>query len=102
MTVQQRSMEQLPAACTPGSGAGRDRLQRWRALDASHLIARTRAREELVVRYRADARSRRELRKLVDIERVCCAFLTWIISDHTDTLTLHIRGTPAQLDTLSP
>lgn len=54
------------------------------------------------MRYRADARSRRELRKLVDIERVCCAFLTWIISDHTDTLTLHIRGTPAQLDTLSP
>lgn len=54
------------------------------------------------MRYRADARSRRDMRKLVDIERVCCAFLTWIISDHTDTLTLHIRGTPVQLDTLSP
>ncbi len=92
--------EQLPAACTLGSGPGRDQLARWQAMDASHLIDRSRAPAELVVRYRVDAHSRRELRELVDVERDCCAFLRWDVTDGTDTLRVSVRGTPSELDTL--
>jgi len=71
------------------------------ALDGGHLLHRSRQPGELVVRYRADEASRRELTQLIDVEQECCGFVTWTVLDTDDELTLVVRGSPAELDALS-
>ncbi len=65
------------------------------------LLHRSRQLDELVVRYRADEVSRRELTELIDVEQECCRFVTWTVLDTDDELALVVRGSPADLDALS-
>jgi len=101
MAQEMGPVEELPAACTLGPGRGEEQLRRWRALDGGHLLHRSRQPDELVVRYRADEASRRELTELIAVEQECCGFLTWTVIDTDDELTLVVRGPPAELDALS-
>lgn len=91
----------LPATGTRGPGRDAEQGRRWRALDAGHLLHRGRQPDELVVSYRADEVSRRELAKLIDVEQQWCGFLTWTVIDAANELTVVVRGSPAELDALS-
>ena len=101
MAQERGPVEERPAACTLGPGRGEEQIRRWRALDGGHLLHRSRQPDELIVRYRADAASRRELTELIDVEQECFGFLTWTVIDTADELALMVRGSPAELDALS-
>jgi len=101
MAQEMGPVEELPVACTLGPGRGEEQLRRWRALEGGHLIHRSRQPDELVVRYRADEASRRELTELIDVEQERCGFVTWTVIDTDDELALVVRGSPADLDALS-
>jgi len=100
MAQEKGPVEELPATCTLGPDRGEEQLRRWRALDGGHLLHRSRQPDELVVRYRADEVSRRELTELIDVEQECCGFVTWTVIDTDDELALVVRGSPAELDAL--
>ena len=101
MAQERGPVQELPAGCTLGPSRGEEQLRRWRALDGAHLLHRSRQPDELVVRYRADEVSRRELPALIDVEQECCRFVTWTVIDTDDELALVVRGSPADLDALS-
>jgi len=101
MAQEKGPVEELPATCTLGPDRGEEQLRRWRALDGGHLLHRSRQPDELVVRYRADEVSRRELTELIDVEQERCGFVTWTVIDTDDELALVVRGSPAELDALS-
>jgi len=101
MAQEKGPVEERPATCTLGPDRGEEQLRRWRALDGGHLLHRSRQPDELVVRYRADEVSRRELTELIDVEQECCGFVTWTVIDTDDELALVVRGSPAELDALS-
>ena len=100
MAQEKGPVEERPATCTLGPDRGEEQLRRWRALDGGHLLHRSRQPDELVVRYRADEVSRRELTELIDVEQECCGFVTWTVIDTDDELALVVRGSPAELDAL--
>jgi len=68
MAQEMGPVEELPVACTLGPGRGEEQLRRWRALEGGHLLHRSRQPDELVVRYRADEASRREITELRGIQ----------------------------------
>jgi hypothetical protein len=92
---------QVPIACTLAGGAARARVDRWRAILASHLIERRLTGDALVMRFRKDADAERELTELAVAERDCCAFVGWGLEPESDVLVLRITGEPDALGSLN-
>ncbi len=81
MAQEMGPVKELPAACTLGPGRRQEQIRRCRALDGGHLLHRSRQPDELIVRYRADEASRRELTELIGVEQECCGFVTWTVTN---------------------
>jgi hypothetical protein len=90
----------LPIACTLGPQDGAARLEEWRQITASVGLGRTNTPGQLTLRFRDDSGVGDELRRLVDAERACCAFLGWEVT-HVDTeWRVEITGTDEELQAL--
>ncbi len=96
---------ELPVACTLGASDGPARLHRWQHL---HQIAAPTAQltsGELEVRYQPGPEVLAELQDLVDEERVCCAFVSWAVTEDSGQPVLRVTASPlhrAHLKTSSP
>lgn len=84
----------IPMACSLEAGAQRERLAEIEAVGAESLVARTRAGERHLLRFRGDAETERRLREIVAAESRCCAFLDLELRRDEGELILML-GAPA-------
>lgn len=93
-----------PVACTLGASDGPSRLQRWQHL---HQIAAPTAQlfnGELKVRFRAGREVLAELQNLVAEERVCCAFVSWVVDEERGQPVLRVTaaaGSPQDIEPIA-
>lgn len=91
-------------ACTLGVEDGPSRLQRWQHL---HQIAAPTAElfsGELEVRYQSGPEVLAELQDLVAEERVCCAFVSWAVTEERGRPILRVSapvGTPHAIEPIA-
>lgn len=78
-----------------------DQSHRWEALTA-YLIRCDRHPDRLLLTYEARAIVRSEVSDLIRIEERTSPFLTWIMVDSDDGLTILIHGNEQLLDELDP
>ena len=81
-------MRELPLACSLDAAAMADRLAEMRALGRDALVAA----DDGVLRFRADAETRRRLERIVAAEAECCPFLRLELRDAADGLELAIAA----------
>jgi hypothetical protein len=87
-------MQELPLACTLDAGELEQRSDRWRRVSRRALIESSFASETTRLRYRAEDGVGEELRELVELERVCCAFLDFSLHELDGELLLEVSGPP--------
>jgi len=93
---------ELPVACTLGASDGPARLQRWQQL---HQIAAPTAQltdGELEVRYRPGPGVLAELQDLVAEERVCCAFVSWAVTEDGGQPVLRVTAPRGSSQDIEP
>lgn len=83
-------MDQAPIACTLGADDLRARLERIAQLARHHLLAQRQEGATLHLLHAAAAAS--ELRSIVDLERECCAFLAFELSERNKAVELTITA----------
>ncbi|MDQ2852204.1 MAG: hypothetical protein M3Y49_16030 [Actinomycetota bacterium] len=94
----------LPVACTLQANDGPARLRRWQRL---HQIADPTVQlidGQLEVRYQSGPDVLAELRDLVDEERVCCASVSWVVSEESGHPILRVTapsGTPRAVEPIA-
>jgi len=84
----------LPIACTLSPADAAQRAGEWRRLAAAALVERERSPGRALLRFRDGDEVEPALRRLVEAERECCAFLDLRLGRDRDTLTLEISGPP--------
>ncbi len=85
-----QAIEAKPIACTLDSQAMGLRLAWIRAVTERSLLTHRLEGRTLRLVYRADAAD--ELRRMVDLERACCAFLDFALEATTDETVLTISA----------
>lgn len=94
--------DELPVACTLDASDGPSRLQRWQNL---HLVAIPVAQltnGELEVRYQSGPGVLAELQKLVASERVCGAFVSWVVTEENGQPVLRVTAPPDSPQDIEP
>ncbi len=95
---------ELPVACTLGASDGPARPQRWQHL---HQVAAPTAQltyVELEVRYQPGPQVLAELHDLVAKERVCCAFVSWVVTEESGQPVLRATapsGSPQDIEPIA-
>lgn len=79
---------EAPIACTLSAGDFRKRLERIGRLNRKHL--KRHEQDGLTLRLVYQPPARGEIRKLVELERTCCAFLNFEIEERQGELVLKI------------
>ena len=79
----------MPIACTLTATQMADRRAEMAAIGRAALLG-----ARAVVRFRADAETRRRLEAIVAAEAECCAFLDLALRDQDDALALTIGAPP--------
>jgi hypothetical protein len=79
-------------ACSLGAGDLAERVERWQVLGrlAGAEVART--TRGLRVSFAAGPAAGAELAELAALERDCCAFATWSVSEHGERLVLEVSA----------
>ena len=85
-------MDELPIACTLAPAAMHDRAEWLRRLGARGLIAGELREDGLALRF--DAGAEREVRRWIDAERRCCAFLNFELESNRGEVRVHVGGPP--------
>ncbi len=95
---------ELPVSYTLRASDGPARLQRWQHL---HQIAAPTAQltnGELEVRYQPGPEVLAELQDLVYEERVCCAFVSWTVTEDSGQPALRVTapsGSPQDIEPIA-
>ena len=84
--------EEAPAACSLGTGALEERLAAIAEIGADCLISRQVDGDCHLLRFRADAATRRRLEKIVVAEAECCTFLDLSLAEKGGELVLSIAA----------
>jgi len=93
---------ELPVACTLGASDGPERLKRWQHL---HRIAAPTAQlsnGQLEVRFQPGPEVLAELVDLVAEERVCCAFVSWAVTEDGGQPVLRVTAPPGSPQDIEP
>lgn len=64
----------------------------WRRLRAAAEIGVENTRDGVRLRFRCDGGVAEELRRLTDIENVCCSWAEWLVSEHPAEVLLDVRS----------
>jgi hypothetical protein len=83
-------VDETPIACSLSSADLADRQVAWQKLLRTSLLARERVPGGLRLTLRKAARP--ELRNLIDLERNCCPWITFVVKDDSVTLTAQGAG----------
>jgi hypothetical protein len=81
-----------PIACSLGASALEQRLIEMAEIGADRLISRETDGDRHLLRFRADADTRRRLKEIVAAEAECCAFLDLSLSEKGGDLVLAIAA----------
>lgn len=95
---------ELPVACTLGASEGPSRLQRWQHLHEVAIPVAQLTNGELEVRYQSGPGVLAELRDLVAEERVCCAFVSWAVTEDSGQPVLRVtspHGSPQDIEPIA-
>lgn len=84
--------DDIPIACSLGAGDLAQRLTEIGEVGADSLISREADGDRHLLRFRADADSRRRLEEIVAAEAECCAFLDLALSERDGELVLSIAA----------
>ena len=85
-------VHEAPAGCTLGSAMLATQRDRWKSLYARAGTERIETHDGVRVGFRREPDVERELRELVAVETVCCAWADWAITTGERTLALEIRS----------
>jgi len=81
VTPAHDAMHPLPVlACSLDGAALQDRGDRWRAFLADHLLEGRETQGGVRLMLRASPAGMAELRRLIDLERECCPWMSWSIT----------------------
>jgi hypothetical protein len=89
-----------PIACSLGTGDLKQRLAEIAEIGTDSLISREADGDRHLLRFRADADSRRRLEEIVAADAECCAFLDLALSEKDGELVLSIAA-PKDAKTLA-
>jgi hypothetical protein len=76
----------------PRAGGLAERRRRWQRLGDRAAVAAVPTREGLRLEFRAEPGVEAELRELVGLEQVCCAFADWSLAGDSDRLVLEVQA----------
>lgn len=93
---------ELPVACTLDASAGPSRLERWKALHQVANPVTQLSLGELEVCYPPGPGVLAELHDLVAAERVCCAFVSWTVSQQEGHTVLRVTAKPGSPQDIEP
>ena len=85
-------MKELPIACTLSASGLADRVEWLQRLGAESLLWGERRDDRLELRF--DAGAEDEVRRWVEAESECCAFLGFDLDPAGDELRLSVTGPP--------
>ena len=83
-------MKELPIACTLSAAGMADRAEWLQRLGAESLLSGERRDDRLELRF--DAPAEDEIRRWVEAESECCAFLGFDLDPTADELRLSVTG----------
>ncbi len=95
---------ELPVACTLGASDGPARLQRWQHLHQIAALTAQLTNGELEVRYQPGPEVLAELQRLVAEEQVCCAFVSWAVTEDSGQPVLRVTapaGSPQDIEPIA-
>ncbi len=75
------SMAQIPIACDLTASAGAARVGEWSAFLAAHQLERSRVPGGIELRLKASDAARDRLRRLIELETRCCAWINWQVEE---------------------
>jgi hypothetical protein len=87
-------VQELPLACSLEADELEQRTGRWRQVSRRALIESSLVGGASRLRYRAAEGVEAELRQLVELERVCCAFLEFSLRELDGEIVLEVSGPP--------
>ena len=87
-----RELEPVVVACSLSQSELAQRAERWRALSLTTQPAVTQTDHGLRLSYPAGPAITAELTALAGLERSCCAFATWSVSQQDGRVTLDIEA----------
>jgi hypothetical protein len=82
----------LPIACTLEDVEAGERMQAWRRLADSALLASERSADGVRLVFRSNPAAERSLLELVEAERRCCPFLDLRLVRAPDAVALEVSG----------
>jgi hypothetical protein len=88
--MAENTVDETPIACSLSSTDLADRQVAWQQLLRTSLLARERVPGGLRLTIRQAARP--ELRNLIDLERTCCPWITFVAKGDSVTLTAQGAG----------
>ena len=91
-------------ACTLGASDGPGRFRRWQRLHQLAAPTYQLTNGELEVRYQAGPEVLAELEALVAAERVCCAFVSWAVTEDGGQPVLRLTapaGSPQDIEPIA-
>jgi hypothetical protein len=87
-----RELEPAVLACSLSQSALAQRVERWHALNLATQPAVTETEHGLRLSYPAGPTVTAELHALATLERTCCAFATWSVSQQDGRVNLDIEA----------
>lgn len=79
-------------ACTLDAADLGERSAEWESLSRNALVAASRTGESVRLTYANRTDVAIELKRLVELERACCPFLSWDITQSSEELLLTVSG----------
>jgi len=83
---------ELPVVCSLGAGDLKQRLAAIGEIGAESLLGRWQDGGRHLLRFRADARTRQRLERIIEAEAACCAFLDLELTEGCCDLTLRVAA----------
>lgn len=78
----------LPIACSLDANSTNEREKEWRALLESPYLRRDEIADGVRLTFRSSDNMNREAKRLVDLERSCCAWIRWDVIEDDASLTI--------------
>jgi hypothetical protein len=94
VVVESRQDGEPVIACRLGGDEAGAQAERWLRLGREAGLGRVETDDGLCIRFRDEPAAERELRALVAVESVCCAWARWDVRRVSGALVLQVHANP--------